>query len=93
MPDQSTAIVTEALAEGSNENRDPTEKNVRVVKRCDVTVSDGTVFMPNKIINAEIQKPEKGQFKTRVQIADENMTEMDIRRLLVEIFPVLENTR
>ena len=91
-PDQSTTIVTEALAEGSKKRGDPT-KSVRVLKQCDVIVSDGTVFLPNKMKNAELQKSEKGQFKTKVRIADPNMTEMDIERLLVEIFPVLENTR
>ena len=93
MPDQSTTIVTEALAEGSKKPGDPTEKSVRVLKQCDVTVSDGTVLLPNKMKNTELQKPEKGQFKTKVRIADPNMTEINIKRLLVKIFPVLENTR
>ena len=93
MPDQSTTIVSEVLAEGSKNPGDPTEKSVRVLKQCDVKVSDGTVLMPNEIKKAELQKPEKGQFKTKVRIADPNMTEIDIKRLLVEIFPFLENTR
>ena len=92
-PDQSTTIVGEALAEGRKKPRDPTKKSVRVLKQFDVKVSDGTVFMPNEMKKAELQKPEKGQFKTEMQIADPNMTDMDIKRLLVETFPFLENTR
>ena len=49
--------------------------------------------MPNEGEKAQLQKPEKGQFKTKVHIADENMTEMDVKRLLVETFPFLENAR
>ena len=92
-PDQSTTIVGEALAEGRKERRDPTKKSVRVLKQFDVIEGDGTVLMPNGGEKAQLQKPEKGQFKTKVQIADPNMTDMDIERLLVETFPVLENTR
>lgn len=93
MPGQLTSIIRKGPAEGRNRSRDPTKKSVRVLKQCDVKVSDGTVLMPNEGEKAQLQKPEKGQFKTKVHIADENMTEMDVKRLLVETFPFLENAR
>lgn len=93
MPGQLTNIIREGPAERRNRPRDPTKKSVRVLKQCDVVVRDGTVLMPNEIEKAELQKKEKGQFKTKVHIADENMTEMDVKRTLVETFPFLENAR
>ena len=67
-------------------------KSVVVLKPCDVVERDGTVFMPNTIEMAQLKKSEKGQFKTNVQISSK-MTEMDIKRILVETFPYLESKR
>ena len=69
-----------------------TGKSVVVLKPCDVVERDGTVFMPNTIEMAKLKKSEKGQFKTNVQISSK-MTEMDIKRILVETFPYLESKR
>ena len=69
-----------------------TRKSVVVLKPCDVVERDGTVFMPNTIEMAQLKKSEKGQFKTNVQISSK-MTEMDIKRILVETFPYLESKR
>ena len=69
-----------------------TGKSVVVLKPCDVVERDGTVFMPNTIEMAHLKKSEKGQFKKNVQISSK-MTEMDIKRILVETFPYLESKR
>ena len=71
---------------------EPTGKNVVVLIRNDVTRSNGTVFMPNTIEMAQIKKPEKGQFKTGIQIS-RNMTEAHIERILEETFPFLGHLR
>ena len=63
-----------------------------VLKSSDVTERDGTVFMPNTIEMAQLKKSEKGQFKTNVQISSK-MTEMDIKRILLETFPYLKCKR
>ena len=63
-----------------------------VLKSSDVTERNGTVFMPNTIDMAQLKKSEKGQFKTNVQISS-NMTEMDIKSILVETFPYLKCKR
>ena len=70
----------------------PTGKSVVVLKPCDVIVRNGTVFMPNTIEMAQLKKSEKGQFKTNVQISSK-MTEMEIKRILVQTFPYLESKR
>ena len=69
-----------------------TGKSVVVLKPCDVTIKDGTVFMPNMIEMAQLKKSEKGQFKTNVQFSSK-MTETDIKRILAETFPFLECQR
>ena len=69
-----------------------TGKSVVVLKRSNVTTRDKLVFMPNTIEMAQLKKPEKGQFKTNVQISSK-MTEMDVKRALLEIFPFLEHQR
>ena len=69
-----------------------TGKSVVVLKPCDVTIKDGTVFMPNTIEMAELKKSEKEQFKTNVHFSSK-MTETDIKRILVETFPFLECQR
>lgn len=66
-----------------------TGKSVVVLKPCDVVERDGTVFMPNTIEMAQLKKAEKGQFKTNVQISS-MMTEMDIKKIVVETFPFLK---
>ena len=66
-----------------------TGKSVVVLKPCDVTINDGTKFMPNTIEMAQLKKPEKGQFKTNVQFSSK-MTQTDIKRILVETFPFLD---
>ena len=69
-----------------------TGKNIVFLKNSDVTIRDEIVFMPITIEMAQLKKPEKGQFKTNVQISSK-MTEMDIKRILVENFPFLEHQR
>ncbi|XP_068728212.1 uncharacterized protein [Montipora capricornis] len=64
-------------------------KSVVVLKRSDVTIRNGCVFMPNTIEMAQIKKQEKGQFKTNMAISS-RMTDRDIKRVLVEAFPLLE---
>ena len=70
----------------------PTEKNIVVLKSSDVTKRDELVFLPNTIEMAQLKKPEKGQFKTKVQISSK-MTEVDIKNILVEKFPFLKHQR
>ena len=81
-----------ALKRAKKEPGALTGKSVVVLKPCDVVERDGTVFMPNTIEMAQLKKSEKGQFKTNVQISSK-MTEMDIKRILVETFPFLANKR
>ena len=69
-----------------------TGKSVVVLKDSDVTTRNENVFMPNTIEMAQLKKPEKGQFKTNVQISSK-MMETDIKRILVETFPFLEHQR
>ena len=70
----------------------PTEKSVVVLKSSDVPTRNNIVFMPNTIEMSQLKKPGKGQFKAKVQISSK-MTEMDIKRILVENFPFLEHQR
>lgn len=70
----------------------PTLRNIMVLKRCDVIVRDGTVFMPNTIEMAKLKKPEMKQFKRNVQISS-TMTDKDIKRIIVEIFSFFECQR
>ena len=69
-----------------------TAKSVVVLKNGDVTTRDDIVFMPNTIEMAQLKKPDKGQFKTNVQISSK-MTEMDVKTILLENFPFLEHQR
>ena len=69
-----------------------TGKSVVVLKGSDVTTRNKIVFMPNTIEMAQLKKPDKGQFKTNVQISSK-MTEMDIKKILVETFPFLGHQR
>lgn len=70
----------------------PTGKNVVVLTNNDVEEKDCIVFMPNTIEMAQLKKPQKGQFKTNVQISSK-MTERDIKQILEEAFPFLKNKR
>ena len=67
-------------------------RNIVVLKSTDVTRRNSKVFMPITIEMALLKKPEKGQFKTNVKISSK-MTEMDIKQMLEEIFPILKNQR
>ena len=69
-----------------------TGKSVVVLKGSDVTTRNEIVFMPNTIEMAQLKKPDKGQFKTNVQISSK-MTEMDIKKILEETFPFLGHQR
>ena len=62
------------------------------LKRNDVKEKDGIVFMPNTIEMAQLKKPEKGQFKTNVQISSK-MSDIEIRKIIEESFPFLANKR
>ena len=90
-----TGILIDTPGTLKREKKEPgalTGKSVVVLKPCDVVERNGTVFMPNTIEMAQLKKSEKGQFKTNVQISSK-MTEMDIKRILVETFPYLESKR
>ena len=69
-----------------------TGKNLVALKRNDVKEKDGIVFMPNTIEMAQLKKPEKGQFKTNVQISSK-MSDIEIRKIIEESFPFLANKR
>lgn len=71
-----------------------TGKSVVVLRGSDVTRSrnESVVFMPNTIEMAQLKKPDKGQFKTNVQISSK-MTEKDIQKALEETFPILRRQR
>ncbi|KAJ7383829.1 hypothetical protein OS493_025701 [Desmophyllum pertusum] len=69
-----------------------TGKSVVILLSSDVTRRDVNVFMPNTIEMAQLKKQGKGQFKTNVEISSK-MSEMDIERKLVEIFPILKEKR
>ena len=70
----------------------PVGKSVVVLKSSNVTIRDDFVFMPNTIEMAQLKKKEKGQFLTNVQISSE-MTQQDIRELLISLFPYLRDQR
>ena len=74
------------------EPKGKTGKSVVILKRSDVVTRKEMVFMPNTIEMAQLKKPEKGQFKTNVQISSK-MTAVDVKRVLVESFPFLGNKR
>ena len=69
-----------------------TGKSVVVLKRGDVEVKDGMVLMPNTIEMASLKKPDKGQFKTNIHFSS-NMTETDVKSILMENFPILRDRR
>ena len=75
--------------------RDPdaaTGKSVVVLTRGDVGVRNGMVLMPNTIEMALLKKPDKGQFKTNIPFSS-NMTETDVKCILMENFPILIDKR
>ena len=69
-----------------------TGKSVVVLRGSNVIVRNDIAFMPNTIEMAQIKKREKGQFKTNVQFCSK-MTELDVKKLLMDTFPYLENQR
>lgn len=69
-----------------------TRKSVVVLKRGNVGLRDGMVFMPNTIEMAILKKPDKGQFKTNIHFSS-NMTETDVKSILMENFPILRDRR
>lgn len=75
--------------------RDPdaaTRKSVVVLRRGNVGIRDGMVFMPNTIEMAILKKPDKGQFKKNIPFSS-NMTETDVKCTLMENFPILRDKR
>ena len=70
----------------------PVRKSVVVLKSSNVTIRNDSVFMPNTIEMAQLKKKEKAQFLTNVQISSE-MTQQDIRELLISLFPYLGDQR
>ena len=70
----------------------PFGKSVVVLKSCNVTLRNNFVFMPNTIEMAQLKKKEKGQFLTNVQISSQ-MSQKDIRELLISSFPYLGDQR
>ena len=69
-----------------------TGKSVVVLRRSDVRIGMSSVLMPNTIEMAQLKKPVKGQFKRNVEISSE-MSEQDVRRTLIENFPILKHGR
>ena len=69
-----------------------TRKSVVVLKRGNVGLRDGMVFMPNTIEMAILKKPDKGQFKINIPFSS-NMTETDVKCTLMETFPILRDKR
>ena len=69
-----------------------TGKSVVVLRHSDVTVGKSSVLMPNTIEMAQIKKALKGQFKRNIQFSSE-MTELDVKRALIENFPILGRER
>ena len=70
----------------------PFEKNVMVLKSCNVTIRNNFVFMPITIEMARLKKKEKGQFVRNVQISSK-MSPKDVRELLISLFPYLGHQR
>ena len=69
-----------------------TGKSVVVLRHSDIRMGKSSVLMPNTIEMAQLKKPIKGQFRRDIRIAA-NMTELDVRRTLIESFPILRNQR
>ena len=69
-----------------------TRKSVVVLTRGNVGIRDGMVFMPNTIEMAILKKPDKGQFKTNIHFSS-NMTETDVKSILMANFPILRDRR
>lgn len=69
-----------------------TGKSVVVLRHSDVTIGQTSVLMPNTIEMAQLKKPVKGQFKRNVEISSE-MSELDVKRALIDNFPILKHER
>ena len=87
-----TRTVMDTTAKRMKKEPGITGKSVVVLRGRDVVVRSGIAFMPNTIEMAQLKKREKGQFKTNVQFCSK-MTEADVKKLLMDTFPYLENQR
>lgn len=65
-----------------------------VLKRIDVTacIRGDAVLMPTLAEMARLKKPEKEQFKRDVKFLQQ-MSESDVKKMLIEIFPYLKHQR
>lgn len=68
--------------------RESNLKNVLVLTGHDVRKKDGKVYMPNTIEMAQLKKPERGRFKTKIKLL-KTMTGKDVEAELRRQFPVL----
>ncbi|PFX14048.1 Nephrocystin-3 [Stylophora pistillata] len=69
--------------------RESNLKNVLVLTSHDVRKKDGKVYMPNTIEMAQLKKPERGQFKTKIKFP-KTMTGKDVEEELRRQFLVLK---
>lgn len=67
-------------------------KSVVVLRQSDIIMGKSSVLMPNTIEMAQLKKQVKGQFKRNIQISS-NMTEKDVKEMLIEYFPILRHQR
>ena len=68
--------------------RESNLKNVLVLTSRDVRKEDGKVFMPNTIEMAQLKKPKRGRFKTKIKLP-KTMTVKNVEAELRDQFPVL----
>ena len=85
--DKETNYLAKRMKSGS-----VTGKSVVVLRHSDVTIGMSSVLMPNTIEMAQLKKPTKGQFKRDVRFSSE-MSELDVRRALIQNFPILIDER
>ena len=70
----------------------PFTKTVVVLKSCNVFKRNNCVLMPNTLEMALLKRKEKGQCVTKVKISSQ-MSQEDIRELLISLFPYLGGQR
>lgn len=68
--------------------RESNLKNVLVLTSRDVRKKGGKVFMPNTIEMAQLKKPKRGRFKTKIKLP-KTMTVKNVEAELRDQFPVL----
>ena len=88
------SAVSQKMEQRQSENQSE-YKNVTVLLPSDVNKqSDNLVLMPNTMKMAEIHKPEKGQYASRIKFTSE-MTKVDVHveRQLRAIFPILSDPK